>query len=125
MNFHYLINTGNKMKIAIPTEDGFTVNQHFTPVRGFLVSTIQFGEVVRQEMRWNPESEIRTSEDRSYQNLFDCEKVIVREIDFNESNNLQSQKKEVIKTEETIITNVLMQYLSTSLQKEANTCCSP
>jgi len=113
------------MKIAIPTEDGFTVNQHFTPARGFLVSTIQFGEVVKQEMRWNPDSKIMTSEDRSYQNLFDCEKVIVREIDINQCNYLQLQKKEVIKTEETIITNVLMQYLSTSLQKEANTCCSP
>jgi predicted Fe-Mo cluster-binding NifX family protein len=125
LNFHYLINTGDKMKIAIPTEDGLTVNQYFTPVRGFLVSTIQFGEVVKQEMRWNPDTEIMASEDRSYQNLFDCEKVIVREIDFNQRNYLQSQKKEVIKTEEPIITNVLMQYLSTSLQKEANTCCSP
>lgn len=113
------------MKIAIPTEDGFTINQHFTPAKGFLVSTIQFGEVVEQEMRWNLNNEIPTSEDESYKTLVDCDKVIVREIEFNQSNFLQLQKKEVIKTEETIVTKVLMQYLQTVMQKESDTCCCP
>jgi predicted Fe-Mo cluster-binding NifX family protein len=46
------------MKIAIPTDDGFTINQQLTPTKGFLVFTIQFGEVVEQEMRWNLNNEI-------------------------------------------------------------------
>ncbi|MCX6250882.1 MAG: hypothetical protein NTX61_09025 [Bacteroidetes bacterium] len=113
------------MKIAIPTEDAFIINQHFTPARGFLVSTIQLGQIVHQEMRWNLNSEILPSEGGPYKNLFDCDKVIVREIDPNQTNYLQLQDKEVIKTEETIITKVLMQYLQTSMQKETNTCCCP
>ena len=114
-----------EMKIAIPTNDGFTINQHFTSAKGFLVSTIQFGEVIEQEMRWNPESEVTTSVNELYQNIFDCEKVIVREIGFNQSNFLQLQKKTVIKTQETIITNILMQYLQTILLKESDIYCCP
>lgn len=113
------------MKIAIPTEDGFTINQHFTPTKGFLVSTIQFGEVVEQEMRWNPENEMMASKNEPFQNIFDCEKVIVREIEFNQCNFLQLHKIDVIKTEETIVTKVLMQYLQTVMQKESDTCCCP
>lgn len=113
------------MKIAIPTDDGFTINQQFTTAKGFLVSTIQFGEVVEQEMRWNPENEMMASKNEPFQNIFDCEKVIVREIEFNQCNFLQLHKIDVIKTEETIVTKVLMQYLQTVMQKESDTCCCP
>ncbi len=113
------------MKIAIPTEDGLTVNQNFKPAKGFLVSTIQLGEVVQQEMRWNLYNDIMTSEDGYYNNLVDCDKVIVKEIDCNQSDYLQLKKKEVIKTRETIITKVLIQYLNFYLQKDTNTCCCP
>ena len=120
-----LTKTGKEMKIAIPTEDGFTINQHFTPVKGFLVSTIQFGEVVEQEMRWNLNNEIPTSEDESYKTLVDCDKVIVREIGLNQSDFLQLHNIDVIKTDETLITKVLMQYMKTVMQKESDTCCCP
>ena len=113
------------MKIAIPTDDGFTINQQFTPAKGFLVSTIQFAEVVEQEMRWNPENEMIPSKNEPYQNIFDCEKVIVREIDFNQTSFLQLHKIDIIKTEETIVTKVLMQYLQTVMKKESDTCCCP
>jgi predicted Fe-Mo cluster-binding NifX family protein len=120
-----LTKTGKEMKIAIPTEDGYTINQHLTPAKGFLISTIQFGEVVEQEMRWNLNNEILTSEDESYKTLVDCNKVIVREIELNQSDFLQLQKIDVIKTDETIITKVLMQYMKTVMQKESDTYCCP
>ena len=113
------------MKIAISTEDGFTINQHFTPAKGFLISTIQFSEVVEQDMRWNLNTEIPTSEDEFYKTLVDCDKVIVREIELNQSDFLQLHKIDVIKTDETIITKVLMQYMKTVMQKESDTCCCP
>ena len=113
------------MKIAIPTNDGFTINQQLTPAKGFLISTIQFGEVVEQEMRWNPDRETLAKENESYKDLVDCDKVIVREIDLNQTNFLQLHKTDVIKTEGTIITKVLMQYLQTVMQKESDTCCCP
>ena len=113
------------MKIAIPTNDGFTVNQGFNQEQGFLVTTIRLGEVVQQEMRWNQQSEILASAGGTYKNLSDCDKIIVREINIEMREYLQLHSKEVIKTEETIITTVLMQYLQEVLQKESNTCCCP
>ena len=113
------------MKIAIPTEDGLTIHQYFMPVKGFLVSTIQLGQILNQEMRWNLNEEISGTEASTYGNLDDCDKIIVREIESHQQNFLQLQDKEVIKTGETIVTKALMQYLQTSLQKETNTCCCP
>ena len=120
-----LTKNGKEMIIAIPTEDGFTINQHFIPVKGFLVSTLQFGEIVKQEMRWNLNPGIPISEDESYKTLADCDKVIVREIGLNQSDFLHLHKIEVIKTDETMITKVLMQYMKTVMQKESDTCCCP
>jgi predicted Fe-Mo cluster-binding NifX family protein len=113
------------MRIAIPTKDGLTINEHLSPAKGFLILTIQLGEVVQQEMRWNLQNEMITSDEGTYYNLADCEKVIVRELSFDQLKYLQSHNKEVIKTEETIITKVLMQYLNSTMQKETNTCCCP
>jgi len=113
------------MKIAIPTDDGFTINLQSTPARGFLVTTIQFGEVVDQEMRWNLNSDIPAKEKESYHDLVDCDKVIARDIDINLTNFLQCHKINVIKTEEIIVTKILMQYLQTILQKESDTYCCP
>ena len=113
------------MKIAIATDDGFTINQQFAPSRGFLVSTIQFGEIIEQEMRWNLQNDMTDSTNVPFQNIVDCDRIIVREVGFNQINNLQLQKKDVIRTEETIITKVLMQYLRTVTQKESDTCCCP
>jgi predicted Fe-Mo cluster-binding NifX family protein len=116
---------GEEMKIAIPTDDGFTINQQFTPAKGFLVFTIQFGEVVEQEMRWNLNKEIMKSVDESYKSLVDCDKVITREIALKQSDFLQFHKIDVIITDETIITKVLIWYLQTVMLKESNTCCCP
>jgi predicted Fe-Mo cluster-binding NifX family protein len=113
------------MKIAIPTEDGFTIHQEMSPVKGFLISTIQFGEVVQQDMRWIHPDEFAASGKGYYQALEDCDKVIVREIGYEQSNYLQLHKTEVVKTEETIITKVLMHYLEEVMHKESNTYCCP
>jgi predicted Fe-Mo cluster-binding NifX family protein len=113
------------MKIAIPTEDGFTVNQHFTPAKGFLVSTIQFGTVIQQEMRWNSQGNVLKSVEGSYTNLADCDTVIVREIDQVQSNYLQLQKKEVIISKETLIINSIQEYVQDVMMKKSNTTCAP
>jgi predicted Fe-Mo cluster-binding NifX family protein len=113
------------MKIAIPTDDGFTINQQLTPTKGFLIFTIQFGEVVEQEMRWNLNNKFMRSEDESYELPVDCDKVITREIALKQSDYLQLHKIDVIETDETIITKVLMWYLQTVMQKESDTCCCP
>jgi len=113
------------MKVAIPTEDGFTVNKQFGPNGSFLVSTLQFGEVTEQEMRWTINGEVSASSDGLYKKILDCDIVIVRDIEFSQRSFLQLHKIEVVNTEETIITKVLMNYLQTVMQKESDTCCCP
>jgi predicted Fe-Mo cluster-binding NifX family protein len=113
------------MKIAIPTNDGFTIHKQFANARAFLVSTIQFGEVAKQEMLRNSDLSGLAGEDRSYEELADCDKVIVREIGSELEKSMKLFKVDVVKTEETIITKVLMKYLQTVMQKESDTCCCP
>ena len=117
--------TPKEMKVAIPTEDGFTVNKQFAPNGSFLISTLQFGEVTEQEMRWTINGEVSSSSDGLYKKILDCDIVIVRDIEFNQRNFLQLHKIEVVNTDETIITKVLMNYFQTVLQKESDTCCCP
>lgn len=114
-----------KMKIAITTDDGFSINPQFNPTKGFLVSTIQFGEIVEQEMRRNENNELVSSEDSCIKNLLDFDRIIVREIKTNQKNYLQLHKIEVIITKETLVTKVMMQYMQAVMQKESDTCCCP
>jgi predicted Fe-Mo cluster-binding NifX family protein len=117
--------TPKEMKVAIPTDDGLTVNEQFAPTGSFLVSTLQFGEVVEQEMLWAANGEVITSTGGPFKNLLECDTVIVRGIDSTQKNFLQSQNIVVVNTEETIIMKVLMNYLTTVMKKETDTCCCP
>jgi predicted Fe-Mo cluster-binding NifX family protein len=113
------------MKIAIPTNDGFTVAQQFRSAKGFLVMTIQLGEIVMQEMRWNLPGDAVASNNVCNSNLSDCESLIIHKGGRNSGIYLQSLQKEIIETDETIITKALLQYLNKSLLKETNVCCCP
>jgi len=113
------------MKIAIPTDDGLIVAQQFSSARGFLVLTIQLGEIVQQEMRWNSSHDIFTANNAYYSNLMDCDSVIVHGRGSNSRIYLQSLQKEIIDTDETIITKALIKYLNNSMLKETNVCCCP
>lgn len=42
------------MKIAFATEDGNTISQHFGMAPGYLVATIETGQVTQREMRAKP-----------------------------------------------------------------------
>lgn len=113
------------MKVAIPTDDGLTVAQQFSSARGFLVLTIQLGEIVQQEMRWNLPIDIYTTNDECYSNLIDCDSIIVHNGENNSGIYLQSLQKEIIGTDEIIIMKALLKYLNKSLLKETNICCCP
>jgi predicted Fe-Mo cluster-binding NifX family protein len=113
------------MKIAIPTDDGLTLAEKVRPAKGFLVVTVQLGEIVNQQLRWNLKNGVMTQEESLYGNLMDCDSIIVREIEEGQKDYLKSESKEVIPTREKIITCALMNYLNSSLRKESNTCCCP
>jgi predicted Fe-Mo cluster-binding NifX family protein len=113
------------MKIAIPTDDGLTLAPQFTPSMAYLVLTLELGEIVHQEMRWNNPKKSPVSEIPPFHTIRDCSVVIVREIGAGPADVLKSQEKEIIRTNETIITSAFMHYLGSSYKKESNTCCCP
>ena len=113
------------MKIAITTNDGLTVAQQFNSPKGFLVITIQLGEIVQQEMRWNSADNTSASNEVPNSNLMDCDSIIVHNKGINSKIYYLSLQKEIIDTDETIISKALLKYLNKSLLKETNVCCCP
>jgi hypothetical protein len=113
------------MKIAIPTENSLTISNDFSTVKSFLVFTIRFGEVISEETfgRENGRSPVSFFEERG--TLADCEKVIVSAITEEQETSLKKLNKEVIRTDEKIILNVIMHWLQVFRGREANLCCQP
>ena len=113
------------MKIAIPTDDGIMLSGDARNPQGYLVLTIEFGEISHEELRWNRLSDILTSENGALHNLMDCSYIIVNISSNDLREYLKSTQIEAITTKEVIITKVIMEYLSVTLLRESNTCCSP
>jgi predicted Fe-Mo cluster-binding NifX family protein len=100
------------MKIAIPTNDGEVILKGFKGSRGFMVTTIESGKIIHQELRWNLLSEIMTSEHGSFYNLCDCDTIIVNEIGLCQCARLKAENKEIIQTVETRIKKVFGEFLN-------------
>jgi hypothetical protein len=113
------------MKIAIPTDDGIMLSAYAGNPKGYLVLTVEGGEITREELRWNMLSDILTSEDGLLHNLVDCSHVIVNVSSNGLLEYLRSAKLEMITTKEVIITKIIMEYLNVTLLRQSNTCCSP
>ena len=113
------------MKIAIPTSDGIYIAQNLLKANGFIVFTIQFGEIIEEELRHIFLSDLLPHENGIFTNVDDCSVFIISDLNIKNEKLLQDNKKEVIYTCETIITKIVMNYLNTCLQKESNTLCCP
>ncbi len=113
------------MKIAIPTDDGLTLALQIDTALAYLVLTVELGEIVYQEKRLNNAKEVSVSEIPVFDMISDCNVVFVREIGAGPADVLKLQGKEIIRTNETIITSAFMHYLESSYKKESNTCCCP
>jgi hypothetical protein len=113
------------MKIAIPTCDGLTVSDDFTQARGFVILTLSTDKIVQEEIRWNDQSISHTPLERLLMGISDCNLIIINEFDTGLCDELIRAKKEVIKTKETIIINVFMEFVKDTLRKESNFCCCP
>ena len=91
----------NENKIAILTEDGFTISQNFTSNSECLVFTIVSGKIIKQEMC-------------DIQNL-DCDKLFVGEIQYE-----LEKRHEIIKTNEKLIVNLIERYLRSKSDTTTN-----
>jgi hypothetical protein len=113
------------MKIAIPTNDGLTLSPDFGQTKGFLILTIELGEIIKEEMRWNKLSDILCSPEGYLTPINDCGVVMVNNIGPVFRGLLIGKEKEIVFTSETIITNAYVHFLENTLRKEANNCCCP
>jgi hypothetical protein len=113
------------MKIAIPTDDGIMLPASSKNSKGYLVLTINGGEITNEELRWNKLSDLLTSENGIPQSLNDCPCVIVNPCFNGLEGLIKSKKIEAIITKEVIITKVIMEYLNITMRRESNICCSP
>jgi predicted Fe-Mo cluster-binding NifX family protein len=103
--------TANKMKIAVPTDDGVLITNQFKGSRAFLVSTVKEGKITRQELRWNLLSEMMTSKHGYFYNLCDCNTVLVSNIGEGHTALLEARKMVVLRTDKTLISEILSSYL--------------
>jgi hypothetical protein len=76
-------------------------------------------------MVWNSENESLADKNALYRELADCDILIVRETVSGANRLPDLHTVDVLKTEETIITKFLMNYLQAVLHKESDTCCCP
>lgn len=113
------------MKIAIPTDDGIFLSAFVKNPKAYLVLTIEGGEIINEELRWNILNEIVTAEKKNPNKLQDCSLMIVNAASNEPGDYLKSDRIEVISSKEVIITKIIMEYLKTTLLRESNTCCMP
>jgi predicted Fe-Mo cluster-binding NifX family protein len=112
------------MKAAIPTNDGLIMAPSFEDARGFLVLNIELGKVVKEEM-------IGSKPGRSsmagnvFDLLKDCSAVLAGNITDASKTILEKRNISVISSHDSIITNIIIDYLEHEAGKVADTCCCP
>lgn len=113
------------MKIAVPTDDGIRISASARNPKGYLVFTLKEGEISHEELRWKNPVDPMDTELKAQDILADCS-VLIAGISSPDLPGFEpSEKIGVILTGESIITNVIMEYLDVTLLRESNTCCSP
>ena len=113
------------MKIAIPTNDRLNIVNDLFNANGFLVFTIRFGEIMEEEFRPIRNNHPFANKDAWNEPLDDCSFIIFSELNEQTENLLLKQKKQLVHTDEKIITKIILDFLNTTLMKESNTLCCP
>ena len=112
------------MKIAIPTSDEINIAENLSNSIGYLVFTVQFGEIVAEEFRPISWGDLLTHTGKYYPNIEDCS-VLIQRANKNGEKLAVGPDKQVVVTNESIITNIIVRYLNTSLVHESNLSCCP
>ncbi|MEI8005268.1 MAG: NifB/NifX family molybdenum-iron cluster-binding protein [Bacteroidota bacterium] len=112
------------MKAAIPTNDGLMMASSFEEARGFLVLNIELGKVIKEEMIGSNAGRSSTA-GNVFDLLNDCTAVLTGNITDASKTILENRNISVIASQDSIITNVIMNYLGHEVGKVADTCCCP
>jgi predicted Fe-Mo cluster-binding NifX family protein len=114
----------NKMKIAIPTNDGINVAPCFESAKGCLIVTISLGDIVHEDLRWKSDN-IGADTTELCSEVSDCSFVIVHELTQSAKKIFKENRITVIQTADDIITNAIIHYLEHEHLEASNTCCCP
>ena len=127
------------MKIAVITDDGNTISQHFGRAQYYLVATVENGQVINREMReklghahfssqphepeshgqqhgFSPESQDRHV--RMAQTISDCEVLIVRGMGRGAFESMQSLGIKAIVTDIASIDEAIKAYLDGRIENQ-------
>jgi predicted Fe-Mo cluster-binding NifX family protein len=113
------------MKAAIPTNDGITMTSSFEQARGFLVLSIELGKIVKEELIWNNTSYCADAPDGFLAPVKDCSAVFAEKIADPLKSALGDKGISLIRSHDSIITNVIVNYLEHEVGKAADYCCCP
>jgi hypothetical protein len=113
------------MKVAIPTSDGLMLDCHSKDAKGLMVLTISTDKVVNEEMHWIPKTCCNHTTENFLKESSGCDYIIVSETDQDFDKVPKMADKEMIKTGETIIINIVNEFVSEMLRRESNYCCCP
>jgi hypothetical protein len=110
------------MKVAIPTNDGINISDHFYNTQSFKVFTIEKGTIINEELR--------TAEDtpmieNKIDLVSDCDVYIIDNDDTLETTFISEGEKIIEKTCNSIITNIIVDYKNEQQRIESNTFCCP
>ncbi len=111
------------MKIAVPTHDGLMIAPLYEHSSGFLVFTVELGEIMQEELRWN--NDMPDQSKPLYYQIADCTHVIVNNIGEPSCTSLLNHGITCLKTGEKIITNAAFRFLSEEIRKASDTYCCP
>ena len=113
------------MKIAIPTKDDIHIVNDLDEATGFMVFTIQFGDILEEEFRSIKSSQPKINGSAISDIIHDCSVLFTSE-SIEKKNKINGNLgNRVIKTGETNITKIVINYLNSTLIRESNTLCCP
>ena len=113
------------MKAAFPTNDGIMMATSFEQAKGFLILTIELGQVVKEELIWNRAGYVEDSPESYITPVCDCAAVFADTIPDSLKNALNKKDISLIQSRDSIITNAIVHYLEHEVSKAADYCCCP
>lgn len=113
------------MKVAIPTSDGLMLDCNSKNARGMMVLTISTNKVMNEEMHWIPQTCCNHTAENFLRESSGCDYIIVSDTDQDFVKVPKMTDKEMIKTRETIIINIVNEFVNEILRRESNYSCCP
>jgi predicted Fe-Mo cluster-binding NifX family protein len=129
------------MKIAIPSDEGTVISQHFGRTLGFTVVEITHGQIISQEYRLNNFTGHATGQHQEYKHngadqgdhaqhshnrilnaLNDCEVVIAGGMGRRLVDDLVTAGKKIYITSETEVTKAVELFIANELRSDKHAC---